>query len=222
MLSNPSAYRELVYTGPVDEFFDYRFGKLPYRSLQFRHETMDVEKLQPVAVINYPNEHDYTRVTEFKHLTGQSTRRPAWFTNIRATKAILTIPCRVRKTQPSTSNMRRWPLIPRRAFHRPACDLQVLQHGSGGRPGVDTMRETIGSNARRTGSQTSPRLNRRDPEPATAQIRSELISRMALRIEFHSPVIGHQAVYFLLHIVKLGVADAGDLRNTGDSFSRVR
>jgi UDP-galactopyranose mutase len=64
-------YRELVYTGPIDEFFDYRFGKLNYRSLQFRHETVNAEKLQPVAVINYPNEHHYTRVTEFKHLTGQ-------------------------------------------------------------------------------------------------------------------------------------------------------
>jgi len=65
-------YRELVYTGPVDEYFEYRFGKLPYRSLQFRHETIDTEKLQPVAVINYPNEHEYTRVTEFKQLTGQT------------------------------------------------------------------------------------------------------------------------------------------------------
>ena len=65
-------YRELVYTGPVDEYFDYRFGKLPYRSLQFRHETLDAEKVQPVAVINYPNEHEHTRVTEFKHLTGQT------------------------------------------------------------------------------------------------------------------------------------------------------
>jgi UDP-galactopyranose mutase len=64
-------YRELVYTGPVDEFFDYRFGKLPYRSLEFRHETLNVPKHQAVAVINYPNDHDYTRVTEFKHLTGQ-------------------------------------------------------------------------------------------------------------------------------------------------------
>jgi UDP-galactopyranose mutase len=64
-------YRELVYTGPVDEYFEYRFGKLPYRSLQFQHKTLNVERLQPVAVINYPQEHDYTRVTEFKHLTGQ-------------------------------------------------------------------------------------------------------------------------------------------------------
>ncbi len=65
-------YREMVYTGPVDEFFSCRFGKLPYRSLEFRHETLDREQLQPVAVINYPNDHDYTRVTEFKHLTGQA------------------------------------------------------------------------------------------------------------------------------------------------------
>jgi UDP-galactopyranose mutase len=63
--------RELVYTGPIDEFFGYRYGRLPYRSLQFRHETLNVARLQPVAVINYPNDHDYTRVTEFKHLTGQ-------------------------------------------------------------------------------------------------------------------------------------------------------
>jgi len=64
-------FREMVYSGPVDEFFDYRYGKLPYRSLEFRHETLEQENLQPVAVINHPNEHEYTRVTEFKHLTGQ-------------------------------------------------------------------------------------------------------------------------------------------------------
>jgi UDP-galactopyranose mutase len=69
---NSVRYRHLVYTGPVDEFFDFRFGKLPYRSLEFRHETLDTAILQPVAVINYPNDHQYTRVTEFKHLTGQS------------------------------------------------------------------------------------------------------------------------------------------------------
>ncbi|MDP9054009.1 MAG: UDP-galactopyranose mutase [Acidobacteriota bacterium] len=68
-------YREMVYSGPVDEFFDCRFGKLPYRSLRFEHETIDTDVLQPVAVINYPNEHAYTRVTEFKHLTGQKHSR---------------------------------------------------------------------------------------------------------------------------------------------------
>jgi UDP-galactopyranose mutase len=68
-------YRELVYTGPVDEFFGFRHGKLPYRSLEFEHRTLDREWLQPVAVVNYPNEHAYTRVTEFKHMTGQAHPR---------------------------------------------------------------------------------------------------------------------------------------------------
>ena len=69
------SFRELVYSGPVDEFFDYRFGKLPYRSLRFQHETLAMEQFQPVAVVNYPNDHAYTRVTEFKHLTGQTHRK---------------------------------------------------------------------------------------------------------------------------------------------------
>jgi UDP-galactopyranose mutase len=61
----------LVWTGPIDAFFDYRFGPLPYRSLEFRFETRDVEWVQEVGTINYPNEEEYTRVTEMKHLTGQ-------------------------------------------------------------------------------------------------------------------------------------------------------
>jgi UDP-galactopyranose mutase len=64
-------YREMIYTGPVDTFFDYRFGKLPYRSLQFVHETHSTAVYQSAPVINYPNDYDYTRVTEFKYLTGQ-------------------------------------------------------------------------------------------------------------------------------------------------------
>ncbi|MGE5223224.1 MAG: UDP-galactopyranose mutase [Omnitrophica WOR_2 bacterium] len=64
-------YGELIYTGPVDEFFNFRYGKLPYRSLKFKFETLEEQVHQPVAVINYPNEHAYTRVTEFKYLTGQ-------------------------------------------------------------------------------------------------------------------------------------------------------
>ncbi|MDQ6780692.1 MAG: UDP-galactopyranose mutase [Candidatus Eremiobacteraeota bacterium] len=62
----------VIYTGPIDEFFEYRYGKLPYRSLRFEHVTQERERYQPVAVVNYPNEHAYTRVTEYKHLTGQS------------------------------------------------------------------------------------------------------------------------------------------------------
>ena len=65
------SYDKLIFTGPVDEYFDYRYGKLPYRSLRFDFKTVNQERVQPVAVINYPNEHLYTRVTEFKHLTGQ-------------------------------------------------------------------------------------------------------------------------------------------------------
>ena len=64
-----------VWTGPIDEFFGYRLGRLPYRSLQFERETRATpggRLVQPVAVINYPNERiPYTRVTEFRHLTGQ-------------------------------------------------------------------------------------------------------------------------------------------------------
>jgi len=63
---------EVIYTGPVDAYFDYRYGKLPYRSLEFKFETHDTEVFQPGAVINYPNDHEYTRVTEFKYLTGQT------------------------------------------------------------------------------------------------------------------------------------------------------
>jgi UDP-galactopyranose mutase len=69
-------YDRLVFTGPIDEYFGHRYGKLPYRSLDFRHETLDREWLQPVAVINYPAEAvPYTRVTEYKHLTGQIAPR---------------------------------------------------------------------------------------------------------------------------------------------------
>jgi UDP-galactopyranose mutase len=64
-------FREMIYTGPIDAFFDYQYGKLPYRSLEFKHETHNVPVHQPAAVVNYPNEHLYTRVTEFKYLTGQ-------------------------------------------------------------------------------------------------------------------------------------------------------
>ena len=66
------AVRHTVFTGPVDEFFDYRFGKLPYRSLKFEHKTLDTMQHQPVAVVNEPSpDVPWTRTTEFKHLTGQ-------------------------------------------------------------------------------------------------------------------------------------------------------
>jgi len=61
-----------VYTGPIDAFFGHRFGQLPYRSLRFKHETLDQRRHQEVAVVNYPTEEvPWTRITEYKHLTGQ-------------------------------------------------------------------------------------------------------------------------------------------------------
>jgi UDP-galactopyranose mutase len=62
---------KIIYTGPIDEYFDFRFGPLPYRSLEFKHETHNCEVFQPAPVVNYPNDHAYTRITEFKYLTGQ-------------------------------------------------------------------------------------------------------------------------------------------------------
>ena len=69
-LGNPF-YGNLIFTGMLDELFSYRFGKLPYRSLKFVHETIGENLFQNNSVINYPNDYDFTRITEFKHMTGQ-------------------------------------------------------------------------------------------------------------------------------------------------------
>jgi UDP-galactopyranose mutase len=72
-IRNEVVYDELIYTGPVDEYFDHRYGPLPYRSLEFRHETLDQAWFQPVGTVNYPAEDTpYTRISEYKHLTGQA------------------------------------------------------------------------------------------------------------------------------------------------------
>ncbi|WP_034388983.1 UDP-galactopyranose mutase [Deinococcus sp. YIM 77859] len=68
-------YQHMIYTGPVDAFFDYCYGKLPYRSLEFVHETHAREQFQPVGTVNYPNDYGYTRISEFKHITGQEHRQ---------------------------------------------------------------------------------------------------------------------------------------------------
>lgn len=61
----------IVYTGPLDELFLDRFGRLPYRTLDFVYETHDTEQLLPSGTVNFTVTEDYTRITEFKHLTGQ-------------------------------------------------------------------------------------------------------------------------------------------------------
>ena len=65
-------FDQLVYTGPIDAYFDRRFGPLPYRSLQFEFETLPIDRYQATGTVNYPDESvPYTRISEFKHLTGQ-------------------------------------------------------------------------------------------------------------------------------------------------------
>ncbi len=61
----------IIYTGPIDEYFDYVYGPLPYRSLRFEFSNLGVERHQPVGTVNYPNHAQYTRITEQKHITGQ-------------------------------------------------------------------------------------------------------------------------------------------------------
>ena len=64
-------FQHLIYTGPIDEYYDHCFGHLPYRSLRFEPETLKQEFFQPAMQVNYPNEQDFTRIVEIKHATGQ-------------------------------------------------------------------------------------------------------------------------------------------------------
>lgn len=68
-------HEKLIFTGPADEYFGHRFGPLPYRSLRFEHNTLNQDRFQPVGTVNYPNDHEFTRITEWKHITGQEHRK---------------------------------------------------------------------------------------------------------------------------------------------------
>ncbi len=68
-------YKKLIFTGPIDEYFDYQYGKLPYRSIEFKFETLDSENFQSTGTVNYPNDYAFTRITEFKYLTGQQHKK---------------------------------------------------------------------------------------------------------------------------------------------------
>ena len=70
-------FKKMIYTGPVDYFYNYCYGKLPYRSINFEFETHDQAVFQKTGTVNYPNEHPYTRITEFKYLTGQQHKKTA-------------------------------------------------------------------------------------------------------------------------------------------------
>jgi UDP-galactopyranose mutase len=64
-------WTHMIYTGPIDAFFNFKYGKLPYRSLRFEHVNLPKEQFQQVGTVNYPNDYAYTRISEFKHITGQ-------------------------------------------------------------------------------------------------------------------------------------------------------
>jgi UDP-galactopyranose mutase len=66
-----ASFKHLIFTGPIDEYYDHCFGPLPYRSLRFEPETLEREYFQPAMQVNYPNDHDFTRIVEIKHATGQ-------------------------------------------------------------------------------------------------------------------------------------------------------
>lgn len=71
---NENNWDHLIFTGPIDEYYDYQFGRLPYRSIAFQHEYLpNIDQVQEVGTVNYPDLKDgnFTRITEFKHLTGQ-------------------------------------------------------------------------------------------------------------------------------------------------------
>lgn len=65
-------WTHMIYTGPIDAFFNYKYGRLPYRSLRFEHRNLPQEYFQTVGTVNYPNDYGYTRISEFKHITGQT------------------------------------------------------------------------------------------------------------------------------------------------------
>jgi UDP-galactopyranose mutase len=114
-------HRHLMLTGPIDEYFGYRFGKLPYRSLRFRHENVGREKFQDVAVANYPAEDvPYTRITEYKHLTSP--------TNIQLPRATHNTRSRGPRTKLFSSATKRSRWRNQRDFRRAARDLSILQY----------------------------------------------------------------------------------------------
>ncbi|MDF5732345.1 MAG: UDP-galactopyranose mutase [Rhizonema sp. PD38] len=70
---NDIKFNRMIYTGPIDTFFDYMYGELPYRSIRFQFDTLDQEYYQEVGTVNYPNDYDITRITEQKYLSGQTS-----------------------------------------------------------------------------------------------------------------------------------------------------
>ena len=105
------SYTSIVYTGPIDEYFDFRFGKLPYRSIRFEHRHLQgVKKFQAAGTINYPDmeDGDYTRITEFKYLTGQLSNSTSIVYEYPSDGGAPSIRCRRLKAIFCMTNMKCW------------------------------------------------------------------------------------------------------------------
>ena len=131
----------IVYTGPIDEYFDFRFGQLPYRSLQFDHQTHDQEQFQPVAVVNYPDPNvPYTRISEYKHLTGQAHPRTTITYEYPSAEGDPYYPIPRPGESAAVQALRSACRRDRgRDLRRPAGDLSLLQHGPDRRPGAGDL-----------------------------------------------------------------------------------
>ena len=170
-----------------------------------------------MAVINYPNDHEYTRVTEFKHLTGQAHAK---------TSVVYEYPCDGGDPYypiPRAENAALY-----KQYEALAAAIAEI-HFSGrlatykyyNMDQVVAQALTLCSKLSATSRDYvhTAKSPARESGPATGdQTNKELISRMTARIEFHPAVIGHQAVHFLLHVVELGIADAGNLRDARDGL----
>ena len=129
----------IIYTGPIDEYFDFRFGKLPYRSLKFDHQTLDQEQYQPVGTVNYPDAPDvpYTRISEYKHLTGQEHPRTTITYEYPAAEGRPLLPDPAAGESGAVQALRGARRRDRgRDLRRPARDLPLLQHGPDRRAGA--------------------------------------------------------------------------------------
>ena len=134
-------WKHMVYTGPIDAFFDYRYGKLPYRSLRVpARRRCRQEQFQAVGTVNYPNDYAYTRISEFKHITGQTHPSTSIVYEYPRADGDPYYPVPTPRERGALQALRgRGRAHDRRHFRRPAGHLQVLQHGPGGRPGADRV-----------------------------------------------------------------------------------
>lgn len=72
---NKKQFDRIFYTGAIEEFFEYKFGKLPYRSLDIKITTYDIDKFQNAPVVNYPNNYDFTRIAEYKYFLKEHSNK---------------------------------------------------------------------------------------------------------------------------------------------------